>query len=149
MNNFIRILFCGLLLIAGGAANQVAAEENVLPIEQREYQGIPYVSGGIGFEEREQLNAIGKNYNLKLVFAGKDGKWVSDINVEISDSSGKKVLNAASEGPWFFSKLPPGKYTVTVTMMEKMRKDMKKGVNIGKVQKQITLYFHWDESDYF
>ena len=149
MNNFIRILFCGLLLIAGGAANQVAAEENVLPIEQREYQGIPYVSGGIGFEEREQLNAIGKNYNLKLVFAGKDGKWVSDINVEISDSSGKKVLNAASEGPWFFSKLPPGKYTVTVTMMEKMRKEMKKRVNIGKVQKQTTLYFHWDESDYF
>jgi hypothetical protein len=145
MNNFIRILFCGLLLIAGGAANQAAAEGNVLPSEQNEYQGIPYVSGGVGIDAREQLDAIGKNYSLKLVFAGKNGKYVADINVEISDSTGKKILNAVSEGPWFFSKLPPGKYKVTVTMMGK---EKQKRVNIGKVQKQTTLYFYWDESDF-
>jgi hypothetical protein len=145
MNNFIRILFCGLLLIAGGAANQAAAEGNVLPSEQNEYQGIPYVSGGVGIDAREKFDAIGKNYSLKLVFAGKNGKYVADIKVEISDSTGKKILNAVSEGPWFFSKLPPGKYKVTVTMMGK---EKQKRVNIGKVQKQTTLYFYWDESDF-
>ena len=145
MNNFIRILLCGLLLIAGGAANQAVAEGNVLPSEQNEYQGIPYVSGGVGIDARERLDVIGKNYSLKLVFAGKSGEYVADIKVEISDSIGKKVLNAVSEGPWFFSKLPPGKYTVTVTMMGKEKKQR---VNIGKNQKQTTLRFYWDESDF-
>jgi len=144
MNNFIRILFCGLLLIAGGAANQATAEGNVLPSEQNEYQGIPYMSGGVGIDEQEQLDAIGKNYSLKLVFACKNGEYVADIKVEISDSTGKKILNAVSDGPWFFSKLPPGKYKVAVTMMGK---EKQKRVNIGKVQKQTTLYFYWDESD--
>ena len=145
MNNFIRILFCGLLLITGGAANQAAAEENVLSIEQSEYQGIPYVSGGVGLDEREQFDAIGKNYNLKLVFAGKRGEYTADVRVEILDRIGKKVLDAVADGPWFFSKLPPGKYTVTVTMMGKEKQQR---VNIGKNQKQTTLRFYWNESDF-
>ena len=144
MNNFTRILFCGLLLIAGGAANQAAAEENVLPIEQSECQGIPYVSGGVGLDEREQFDAISKNYNLKLVFAGKRGEYTADVRVEILDRIGKKVLDAVADGPWFFSKLPPGKYTVTVTMMGKEKQQR---VNIGKNQKQTTLRFYWNESD--
>jgi hypothetical protein len=102
------------------------------------------MSGGVGIDEQEQLDAIGKNYSLKLVFACKNGEYVADIKVEISDSTGKKILNAVSDGPWFFSKLPPGKYKVAVTMMGK---EKQKRVNIGKVQKQTTLYFYWDESD--
>ena len=145
MNNFIRILFCGLLLITGSAANQAAAEENVLPIEQSEYQGIPYVSGGIGLDEREQFDAISKNYNLKLVFAGKRGEYTADVRVEILDRIGKKVLDAVADGPWFFSKLPPGRYTVTVTLMDKEKQQR---VNIGKNQKQTTLRFYWNESDF-
>ena len=145
MNNFIRILFCGLILITGSAANQAAAEENVLPIEQSEYQGIPYVSGGVGLDEREQFDAIGKNYNLKLVFAGKRGEYTADVRVEILDRIGKKLLDAVADGPWFFSKLPPGKYTVTVTMMGKEKQQR---VNIGKNQKQTTLRFYWNESDF-
>jgi hypothetical protein len=146
MKNFTGILFCGLILIASGVAYQVAAEGNVLPIEQSEYQGIPYVSGGVGLDEREKFDAIGKNYSLKLVFAGKGGEYVADIKVEIWDSTGNKILNVVSEGPWFFSKLPPGKYTVTVT---RMGKEKQKKVNIGKNQKQTTLRFYWNESDLF
>jgi hypothetical protein len=142
MNNFTKILFCGILLIACCAANPVAGERNVLPIEQREYQGIPHVSGGIGLDEREKLAAIGKDYSLKLMFAIKGGEYLSDVKVEISDSIGKKVLDAVADGPWFFTNLPPGKYTVTVTMMGKAQQN---GVNIGKGKKQTTLRFYWNE----
>lgn len=145
MNKLTRIFFCGLLFIAGGAVNQAAAEGNVLPIAQTEYQGIPYLSGGASLDTREQLDAEGKNYSLKLVFAGKNGEYVSDIKVGISDVTGKKVLDAVSNGPWFFCKLPPGKYTVTVTMMNKEKRNR---VNIGKGQRQSTLRFYWAESDY-
>src|SRR4030042_2735367 len=126
MNNFINILFCGILLIAGCAANQAAG---ILPVEQKEYQGIPYVSGGIGSDEREKLAAIGKNYSLKLVFAIKGGEYLADVEVEISDSTGKKVLDAVADGPWFFTNLPPGKFTITATMMGK---EQKRGAHIGK-----------------
>ena len=141
MNNFINILFCSLLLITGCAANQAAGEKNVLPVEQREYQGIPYVSGGIGSDEREKLAAIGKNYSLKLVFAIKGGEYLADVKVEISDSIGKKVIDAVADGPWFFANLPPGKYTVTVTMMGKEKQNR---VDIVKGQKQTTLRFYWN-----
>ncbi|MHB8138896.1 MAG: carboxypeptidase regulatory-like domain-containing protein [Smithellaceae bacterium] len=143
MNNFARIFFCGLLLIACGAVNQAAAEENVLPIAQTEYQGIPYLSGGASLDAREQLDAEGRNYSLKLVFAGKNGEYLSDIKVGILDRAGKKVLDAVSTGPWFFCKLPPGKYTVTATMMSKEKRSR---VNIGKGQS--TLRFYWAESEY-
>jgi hypothetical protein len=139
MKNFINILFCGILLIAGCAASQTAG---ALPVEQMEYQGIPYVSGGIGSDEREKLADIGKNYSLKLVFANKSREYLSDVKVEISDSIGQKVLDAVADGPWFFTNLPPGKYTITVTMMGKEKQNR---VNIGKDQKQTILRFYWNE----
>jgi len=144
MNYFIRIFFCGLLLIACGAVNQAVAEadEYVLPIAQGEYQGIPYMSGGASLDARKQLDAESKNYSLKLVFAGKNGEYLSDIKVVILDRTGKKVLDAVSTGPWFFCKLPPGKYTVSATM----GKEKRSRINIGRGQS--TLRFYWAESDY-
>ncbi len=142
MNTFTNILLCGIFLLAGCAANQIAGEKNVLPVEQRQYQGIPYVSGGIGLDEREKLAAISKNYSLKLVFAIKSREYLADVKVEISDSSGKNVLDAVADGPWFFTNLPPGKYTVTVTLKGKEKQN---AVNIVKGQKQTTLSFYWNE----
>jgi len=142
MNTFIRLLICGMLLITGVTLSHAAEQNDSFPVEQKVYQGIPYVSGGVGLEEREQFAAIGKNYNLKLVFAFKSGAYLSDVKVDISDSIGKKVLSAIAEGPWFFTALPPGKYTITATMMgkEKLNK-----VNIGKDKKQTVLRFSWNE----
>jgi hypothetical protein len=147
MNKYATMFFCGLLLIACGAVNQAVAESDdyVLPIAKAEYQGIPHLSGGASLDAREQLDAEGRNYSLKLVFAGKSGEYLSDIKVGIFDKTGKKVLDAVSTGPWFFCKLPPGKYTVTVAMMGKEKRNR---VNIGKGQRQTTLSFYWDKRDY-
>lgn len=145
MNNFTRIFFCGLLLIICGSVNQAAAESDdyVLPIAKAEYQGIPYMSGGASLDAREQLDTESKNYNLKLVFAGKSGEYLSDVKVVILDRTGKKVLDAVSTGPWFFCKLPPGRYSITATMMVKEKRSM---VNIGKGRS--TLRFYWAKGDY-
>jgi len=139
------MLFCGLLLIAGGAANQAVAQGDVLPIAQMEYQGIPYASGGVGLDERENLAAMSRNYSLKLVFAATSGKYTADVKVAIANSRGKEVLNAVSDGPWFFCNLPPGRYTVTATMLGKEKRNR---VSIGKGQRQRTLSFSWNESDF-
>lgn len=133
---------CVFILLLGYGYHGYTDERYVMPIEKKEYQGIPYMSGGIGIDEREAFAAMGKDYSLKLMFALKSREYLSDVKVEISDRIGKKVLNAVAEGPWFFTNLPPGNYTVTVTMMGKAQQNV---VNIDKGKKQTTLRFYWNE----
>ena len=74
--------------------------------------GIQYVNGGVGIEERASLHS---DFPLKLIFA--EGKpYISDVNVTIMNSSGKEVFKTlANNGPWLFVNLPPGSYTVKAT----------------------------------
>jgi hypothetical protein len=134
----------GIVVIAivfAFVCNAAYAEDKYeLSIKENTYQGIPFISGGVGLEEREALTAKYQEYNLKLMFAAIGGAYVADIKVEISDSRGEKVLVAVANGPWFFTNLPAGKYTVTATMMDKEKRNK---ANIAKGQKQITLGFYW------
>lgn len=76
---------------------------------------IKYMSGGIGADSSDRMADFGKEYNLRLLFAAKDGHYLADVAVSIVDASNRKVLDAVSEGPFFFAQLPPGKYTVNAT----------------------------------
>jgi len=75
-------------------------------------QGVRYLSGGIGKDEREQLKAAASDYNLKLVFAESNGAFVADVLVTIKNAEGATLLDAKSTGPLFFAKLPAGEYGV-------------------------------------
>ncbi len=142
MKKIMMLLSFVFILLFGYEYHGYGDERYVLSIEKKDYQGIPYVSGGVGVDEREAFAAMGKDYSLKLIFAIKGGEYLSDVKVEISDSIGKKVLEAVADGPWFFTNLPPGKYKVNVTMMGKTQQNV---VNIGKDKKQTTLRFYWNE----
>ncbi|TCT22853.1 carboxypeptidase regulatory-like domain-containing protein [Thiobaca trueperi] len=75
--------------------------------------GIPYVSGGIGFSEREELAQVKSQYNLRLLFAVKgSGSYLSDVKVRIDDATGPTLLTAVSKGPLFYVALPPGLYNL-------------------------------------
>ena len=83
-------------------------------LQVREDRGIRYVSGGIGVSERDELNALSHQFNLRLLFAVQAGNYLADIRVNITNARGQTVFSAKSEGPWFFVQLPPGAYTVDV-----------------------------------
>jgi hypothetical protein len=76
------------------------------------YAGIPYLSGGIGLDERETLRSVGKEYNLHLSFALTEGNYLSDVEVLITDAKGRTAVEAISHGPWFFAELPAGTYRI-------------------------------------
>jgi hypothetical protein len=77
---------------------------------------IAYLSGGVGELERERLNEMADRFNLKLVFASKElGAYLADVKVSIRGAQSEELVNAVSDGPWFFAKLPPGKYQVVAT----------------------------------
>lgn len=73
--------------------------------------GIPYVSGGIGAEERQAMQAQSREYNLRLSFShARSGALLADIKVIIHDSEGNRRLEINSEGPLLFLRLPAGRY---------------------------------------
>jgi hypothetical protein len=78
-------------------------------------QNVKFVSGGVSEESTERMAAIGKEFNLKLLFAAKDGHYLADVAVAISDAANRKVLETVAEGPFLFAQLAPGKYAITAT----------------------------------
>jgi hypothetical protein len=88
-------------------------------LEPMSYNGVSYVSGGIGLGERQKLETMSKDYNLKLVFAIQKGNFLADVKVMITNGGGHTVLEATSEGPWLFAKLTPGTYNISATVAGK------------------------------
>ena len=105
--------------------------------------GIPFVSGGFGVEERTALRAAGEKDNLELSFALRNKEYLGGADVSIKDEKGKQILDAESRGPLFYAKLPEGKYTVMATAGEKTLSQIVQVPSKG----QAHLYFAWRQAD--
>ena len=83
---------------------------------QPQTQGnVTFVSGGVGIDERNELNATSANYNLSLLFSVQGtGDYLSNVKVHITNLKGNTLLETVSDGPKLFAKLPSGRYIVTV-----------------------------------
>lgn len=110
------------MLIAGAAAAVVSAampggaQMSGAPssaLEVKKDGAVSYVSGGAGDEEQRALEQAARDFNLKVTFASPTGAYGGGGRLQISDASGKTVLDADARGPLFYAQLPPGKYTVT------------------------------------
>lgn len=105
-------------------------------------EAVPYMSGGVGKDERQQLLQAAEGYNLKLVFHTKtEGAYLSHVKVSIRDPEGRLILRTVSEGPWFFVRLPPGSYDVSAEA---------RGILIGRLigapaQGQLQVNYCWPD----
>lgn len=79
------------------------------------YNGVVYVTGGVGEEELEEINTARSGFNLRVLLAEKAGTYVTGVRVVVSEVDGAKVLEAESAGPYLLAKLPEGKYRIAVT----------------------------------
>lgn len=102
-------------------------------------RGIRYVSGGIGEGDRDALNTLSGQFNLRLLFAVQTGNYLADTRVKITNAHRETVLDALSEGPWFFAQLPPGSYTVEVDAIGQVKKQ---NARIDG-NRQASLKFFW------
>ena len=112
-----------------------AADEEAV----RSSGGISYVSGGVGAPSTDRLSALAKDFNLKLVFALKSGDYVSGVDVTIADATGKTLLKAKSEGPWFLTRLPAGNFKITAALDGKPET---RTIAVG-AEKLRTVDFRW------
>jgi hypothetical protein len=77
--------------------------------------GIEYLSGGVGINAQEAINARAQDFNLKLVFTLKEGNYIADVGVAVQDAKGRTIVEDTADGPFFLAKLPAGQYTVAAT----------------------------------
>jgi len=116
MNTARTVAAVSLMLALGLPTAGAAIEPGAMPAVQN-YDGVQYVSGGIGVGERNAMHAAARNYDLHLTFATrKRGAYLADVDVTVHDAKGRTILQATSEGPWLYAKLPPGEYRVTAVM---------------------------------
>lgn len=100
----MKILSITLLSILSVSSAAFAAE--TLP---------PVVSGGVGETSEQSIEAVEENYNTKLVFTGKGGFYLANVDVVIRDKAGVEVVNGTTNGPFLLTELKPGRYTVEAT----------------------------------
>lgn len=63
---------------------------------------------GVGLKERK----TDSDHPLKLVFSTSEGPLVSNVEVRITDDSGKTVFETDAADPWLFVDLPAGDYDI-------------------------------------
>lgn len=144
--SLLMVMGIGFSSFPGVASSQTAGEEALPPArEQAEmfredsYQGIPYLTGGVGLDEREVLREKIEGYNLKLIFAREEGTYLSFVDVAIDDAGGRRMMEVPSVGPWFYTRLPQGNYTVTAVSDGR---SITKEVQVEEAE-QKELHFHW------
>jgi hypothetical protein len=76
---------------------------------------VPYISGGAGEDERRELLAKERDYNLKIVAADKSGDYLANVQVVIESAGKERVLDTTMDGPILLVKLAPGTYTIRAT----------------------------------
>lgn len=111
-------------------------------IKPQSQGGVAFVSGGVGSDEWEAMQAARADYNLSLLFAVQGtGEYLSNVKVSIADSKGNIFLETVAEGPLFFARLNPGRYMVSADVDGHVSK--KKVTIAGK--KPVSLSFVWPQ----
>ncbi|HXP74752.1 MAG TPA: carboxypeptidase-like regulatory domain-containing protein [Stellaceae bacterium] len=127
MKTWLPLAFGAALLAAPAAAqtSSILCSETDATVNAIEYQArqglepprtqgdVTYLSGGVGSDSVQAMREIERAYNLRLMFAVEgSGEYLADVRVKLVDARGRTVLDAVSDGPYFFARVPPGRYQV-------------------------------------
>lgn len=113
-------------------------------VDEGNYQGIPWLSGGVGEPEREYLSSQrAEDYNLKLEFATTTGAYLGNVMVNIARPDGQVVVEVLSEGPWFMTKLAAGKYRLQVSAEGKTYEEE---VDVPTASLKTVVFNQWTTS---
>ncbi len=122
----LKIFACIVLLAALGA-----------PASAAEFKS---ASGAVGLEDRERMMRSYGEYNLHLAFANAKGEFLAGVRLAIRGADGRVLWRAHSEGPYYFVRLPEGRYEVTA---EFGGKSHTRWVRVGG-EPGTLHHFHWN-----
>lgn len=90
-------------------------------LESMNHNGISYISGGVGDEEQSAIKNLSADYNLEVLMALKNGNYLADVNVRITDTQGNVLLETVSNGPFLLVDLQPGVYVIAADYQGKQQ----------------------------
>ena len=139
MTTTMSIKSLSLLLALSAIAPTGFAQ--TVPKEVARAGNIEYITGGVGINEQQQLNAYAKDrdYNLKLVFTLNAGNYLADVDVVLRNQRGETLVHDIADGPMFAAKVPQGTYTVVASYNGETRSQ---NVRVGQDGLR-TAYFRW------
>lgn len=129
------ILFASVCLFAL-SVHAASAE-----VEVQDQNGISYVSGGVGKDQQEAVERLGKALTLKVTLATHDGHYLSGGKVAVKDDSGETLFDLSDAGPIVYVDLEPGTYTLVVDVPSFPDQTEERAVSIG--DSQVTESFVW------
>lgn len=112
-------------------------------LEVQESGNVRWVTGGVGQQERQQIQTMAKDFNLSLLFSSTEGHFFGSTKVLITDSASNTVMDSQAKGPYFFVDLPKGDYQVAATMFEQTQTKSLSMPATGRRE----MAFRWDYKD--
>jgi hypothetical protein len=102
---------------------------------------VTYVSGGVGSDEKEAMDAARPEYNVHLLFAQGRGEYLSNVKVSVSDANNHAILDTIADGPMLFVNLRPGSYIIRADLDGRV---LQKKLNVTS-KKSAAVTFLWAE----
>jgi len=107
--------------------------------QSSERGSVPFTTGGVGLEARQQMLAQAGQYNLHLEFAeAAGGEYVSGVEVTIASIRGGNVLSTRTDGPWLLAQLASGTYTVAARYAGNV---VQQQVSVGEGRRHLVMRF--------
>jgi len=75
-------------------------------VQPKSENGFIYLCGGVGLDESTYMKQVAKQYDLMSTFATKNGSYLSNVNVDISDKNSKATLQTTCSAPILLIKFP-------------------------------------------
>ncbi len=123
MNTFRQSTLAVLTALTLTSAS-VWAQEDLLPLPSEQQSGAAtYVTGGTAYEQIPAFKQARSSYPLNIELyekAGARDQFTADVEVKLTDKAGNVVLQAKTEGPYLWVKVPPGQYKMQATLNGKM-----------------------------
>ena len=102
-----------LLFLAFNLSSTAVAQETLL--NPGFANGVPYLSGGIGDEELDELERARPNYNTRFVLSEASGAYVSDVALQVTTVLGEPIVALSGAGPIVLLQLSPGTYLIAAS----------------------------------
>jgi hypothetical protein len=135
-----RLTAAAALISASLFATLPAAANAQEPSVAETITATTYLNGGVGENEEALMHRVAKEFPLRMTFSErKDGAFVANVPVVISDTRGNPVFLLPKAGPMLYVMLPNGKYRVSASF--KGLTESQHVTLAGKDGKD--LYFHW------
>lgn len=88
------------------ASAQADADSAFIGIKPKTENGITYMCGGVGIDEAQYMKQAARDYNLMLTFSTREGNYLADVDVTITDAKANPVLKTTCDGSIMLVDLP-------------------------------------------